>query len=301
MKAKNTLYLIILLLLIVGCNNDENNGREIKTLDRAPNPLEDAYKEIGSVLEGAGRIERISLGIDFSGEEEKTAQEKKDPIPEEEEEESKKPPQNLESGENGEGEIESQETDIKESNDKDENPSEANMSENLKETWREMDKSLETIYIAWSDYESDGIKKGASKDRLIEFKDSLNKLTKSVENRNIVDIYETASLSLLNLKPFFDLYKDDYRGEICALEHSIFQYYIKAVTGDKEGASSAVEGNEESINKIRLLIGDDEKKEEMLDKISTQLESLGISLDDASQRVHILEKDTLVRNLEALK
>ena len=284
--------------MISGCSNDDNN-KEIKTLDKGPNSLEDTYEGIRSVLESAGKIERISLDIDFSGEEEEIGQEKEEPITEDGAT-SGEETQNLQAQSQSE-ETADQAREDQLSDDEEESSSETNLGENLKETYKDMDKSLETIYIAWSDYESDGIKKGASKDRVIEFKDSLNKLAKSVEERNIVNIYESASLSLLNLKPFFDLYKDDYRGEICQLEHSIYQYYIKAVTGDKEGALIAADGNEESINRLRLLLADDEKKEEILDKVSTQLENLGISLDDDSQRVHILEKDTLIRNIESLK
>jgi hypothetical protein len=122
-----------------------------------------------------------------------------------------------------------------------------------------------------------GIKKGASKDRVTQLKEKINGLTKSIERREITNIYDLGSQSLLNLKPFFDLYKDDYRGEICDLKYSIYQYYIKAISNDKEGALNAINSKEENINRIRLLIGDDEKKIDELEKISSSLENVGIS------------------------
>lgn len=294
---------MIALVAISGCTRNENNKAEIKTLDKAPNSLEDVYKDISSVLDGAGQIERINLNIDFEDKDESTdLQEDKGPSSEEETESQ----DDTQTDESSNSESENQNSDDEESDDKepqesDEASNEEDMDKKLRAEWVDIDKSLENIYLGWSDYESEAIKKGASKERVLQLKDSINKLTKSVEERDIVDIYEFASQSLVNLKPFFDLYKDDYRGEICDLKHSTYQYYIKAVTGDKEAALSAVEGKEENINRIRLLIGDDEKKVKELEKLSTQLENLGISLEDDSKRVHILEKDTLIKNLESLE
>ena len=175
------------------------------------------------------------------------------------------------------------------------------MNEKLKQAWQDIDISLENIYLGWSYYEGKGIKKGATKDKVVEIKDSINKMTKAVELRDIINIYEYGSQSLLNLKPFFNLYKDDYRGEICDLKYATYKYYIKAVTGDKESALSALDTKEENINRIRILIGDDEKKTDVLEKVNNQLQNLNLSLEEDSKRVYILEKDTLIHNLQALE
>ncbi|NLY45484.1 MAG: hypothetical protein GX053_05785, partial [Tissierella sp.] len=170
-----------------------------------------------------------------------------------------------------------------------------------KELWMDIDKSIEAIHLQWSSYENEGVQKGASRDRVVQLKDTINKLTKSIEERDIISIYDFGSQSLLNLKPFYDLYKDDYRGEICELKHSVYQYYIKALAGDTVGAAEEFASKENNINRIRMLIGEDEKKNKELEKISASIDSIGISLDEGSRRVFMLEKDTLIKNLESLE
>ena len=300
MKFKKTFYLIIILILISGCTNNKKNNTEIKILDKAPSTLEDIYKDISKVLDGVGTIERINLDIDFKNEDKSTDKQSGE---ESSSREESKNPQDLQSGTGNMEKSESQNSSDKESQDsnKSSSSSEDKIDEKIKTSWKDVDKSLESIYLKWSEYESDGIKKGVSKDRVSQLKDSINKMTKSVEERNMIGTYEFGSLSLLNLKPLFNLYKDDYRGEICDLKYSIYQYYIKAISNDKEGALNAVASKEENINKIRLLIGDDEKKTKELEKVSTQLENLDISLNEDSKRVYILEKDTLIKNLESLE
>lgn len=298
MRAKISIILLILSLTINGCTNNGNNKSELKLLDKAPNSLEDVYKEISSILDNVGKIERINLDIDFEEEREATdAQDEQDPS----NEEGTKNPQDFESTGNNENESNSQNQNKEDSNEGNEGSDGRNKDVRIKETWKDIDKSLEDIYLKWSDYENMGIKKGASKDRVTQLKEKINGLTKSIERREITNIYDLGSQSLLNLKPFFDLYKDDYRGEICDLKYSIYQYYIKAISNDKEGALNAINSKEENINRIRLLIGDDEKKIDELEKISSSLENVGISLEEDSKRVYILEKDTLIKNVESIE
>ena len=291
MKFKIILYSIIILIVINGCTG---NGKEseLKVLDKASDSLEDIYKELSSILDNVDKIERIYQGIDFNNEEKTELQQGVEEPPSGEESDN---PQNQED-KNPEAKS-SDSADDRESKD---GFNEDSKDEKLKQTWENMDISLENIYLGWSDYESKGIKKGASKDRVVEIKESINKMTSAVEQRDILNIYEYASLSLLNLKPFFNLYKDDYRGEICDLKYSAYQYYIKAVSGDKKGAESAIASKEENINRIRTLMGDDEKKTDALEKINNQLQTLSLSLEEDSKRVYMLEKNTLIHNLEAL-
>lgn len=286
--------------MMTGCSSNHKNNSEIKVLDKAPNSLEDVNKEISKILDDIGKIERINLGLDFEDEEKSMDEQSGDPEelgkkseqPHTEEESSQ---ENNEDGNTGSSEGGSH------SNGAAQGSTEVDDSEKGKEIWTGIDKSLEDVYLMWSSYESEGVKKGASKDRITQFQEGLNKLTKSVEEKNILNIYDFGSQSLLNLKPFYDLYKDDYRGELCNIKYSIYQYYIKATTNDKEGALNEIQSKEENINRIRILIGDDEKKNKELEKISSSLDNLGVSLDEESKRVYILEKDTLIKNLKSLE
>lgn len=296
------IVLLIVLLTISGCNSNKNNISEIKTLDKAPEGLVDINKEISKILKDNGNIERIELNIDIidnEGDLEKGDQEEEAIQSEEANEDSSEESSQEGSGDEGGGpEGASHLPSSNASQDKSSQGQKEIMSEQI---WSSMDKSLEELYYNLLSYENDAIKKGASTERIVQLKDSINKLVKGVEERNVVHIYDHGSQSLLFLKPFYDLYKDDYRGEISDLKHSIYQYYLKAISGNKEEAKNVLDGKDENINKIRLLIGEDDKKLKELDKISTSFDSIGISLDENSKRVLILEKDTLIKNLESLE
>lgn len=291
--------------MITGCTSNNNNNSEIKVLDKAPNSLEDVNKEISKILDNIGKIERVNLGLDFEEDEKSTNEHsgdqgelgKKSEQPHTEEEASSQG--NDESGNGGSGEGSGEGS--SHSHEATQGSTGEADSEKGKVLWTEIDKSLENTYLMWTSYESEGVKKGASKDRITQFQEGLNKLAKSVEEKNIFNIYDFGSQSLLNLKPFYDLYKDDYRGELCNIKYSIYQYYIKATTNDKEGALDEIKSKEENINRIRILIGDDEKKSKELEKISSSLENLGVSIDEESKRVYVLEKDTLIKNLKSLE
>ena len=296
------IVLLIVLLTISGCNSNKNNISEIKTLDKAPEGLVDINKEISKILKDNGNIERIGLDIeilDDGGESDKGDQQEEGSQSEE------APAGSTEESSQGGGENEaggskgaSHGSSSHGSEDGSPEEKKQDMSEQI---WSSMDKSLEELYYNLLSYENDAIKTGASTERIVQLKDSINKLVKGVEERNVVHIYDHGSQSLLFLKPFYDLYKDDYRGEISDLKHSIYQYYLKAISGNKEEAKNVLDGKDENINKIRLLIGEDDKKLKELDKISTSFDSIGISLDENSKRVLILEKDTLIKNLESLE
>lgn len=301
MKLKRIIIIVILLISVSGCSNKEKKQSDIKTLDRAPNGLGDVYDEIGKILDNMGIIERVNLDMYFKEEEgpkQKDGEEQQDtasadPGKGESEDSSSK---------NGEGDTgKTQESKPKSEGSSNSNTTIVDKEEKDREIWMDIDKSIEDIYLKWSSYESEGVQKGASGERVTQLKDSINKLTKSIEEKNIINIYDFGSQSLLNLKPFYDLYKDDYKGEICELKYSIYQYYIKAISGDIEGAREELKSKEDKINRIRMLMGDDDNKDKELDKISSSINTIGISLEDRSRRVFMLEKDTLIKNLESLE
>ena len=47
---------------------------------------------------------------------------------------------------------------------------------------------------------------------------------------------------------------------MCDIKSSVYQYYIKAIVKDIVGARTQIQSKEDSINKIRQLIGDDKEK-----------------------------------------
>ena len=287
-----------MLLCINGCTNNDENEPGIKTLEKAPDSLANVYDELNSILENLGKIERIDLHINFDDEE--TGFEQEGVTAEEEGENPQSGAEDSESNEEetSQGQESNQEGSHQESSD---SSDEVSSDDKIKETWLTIDKSLEDIYLYWSDYVNEATKKGITQERITAFKNSINKLTKAIEERNIIDNYDFASQSLSNLKPFFGLYKDEYRGEIAEIRYIVYRYYINAINNNDEAAMDAVNSREETINRIRMAIGDDEDKIKNLEKVVASLNNLGISLEDNSKRVYILEKDTLIKNLESLE
>ena len=303
MKLKKTILTLIVLILISGCTNDKKNTSEIKILDKAPDSLSEIHKEIGKILDNIGKIEKIDLDLEVVLNEGKEGQESQKGGADQSSTESShsQSQSSEEAGGESSGEGSGSGSESHQSGGNSSEDDETNKEEKNKKVWMEIDKSIEAIHLKWSSYENEGAKKGGSRDSIVELKDTINKFTKFIEERDIISIYDFGSQSLLNLKPFYDLYKDDYRGEICQLKYSTYQYYIKAITGDKEAAREEFKSKENSINRIRMLIGENDKKSKELDKIITSIDSIGISLDEASRRVFILEKDTLIKNLKSLE
>lgn len=294
MKLKRTIIIVILLVSISGCSKHKKTS-EIKTLDKAPDSLGDVYDEIGKILDNVGIIEKINLDVyvkEEDGSKQKGVQEQQDSS-------STEPGKGASDDSNKENSV-SQDSIPQLEEPTNIGTAVVDKEEKRKQIWMDIDKSIEDIYLKWSYYEREGVQKGASGDRVVELKESINKLTKSIEEKNIVNIYDFGSKSILKLKPFYDLYKDDYRGEICELKYSIYQYYIKAINDDIEGAKGVLKSKEENINRIRTLMGDDDKSKN-LDKISASIDTIGISLEDRSKKVFMLEKDTLIKNLESLE
>jgi hypothetical protein len=177
--------------------------------------------------------------------------------------------------------------------------------EKLKETWDSIDKNLEKIHSFWDAYEVDRIKKGGTTETGVEFESSINKMTKAVENRNIIDIYDYGSQCYLNLKTFYDLYTDEYKGEVSKIKYMVYRYYLGSLTGNKEEVVKVLKDKDESINKIRIKLekdGNDEKeKMEELDKVAAGLRSLENTLEEDSKRLSIIKKDTIIKSLKLLE
>ena len=300
MKYRKLIFILILLLLLVGCLDKNQQNKEVKVMDKAPDKLSSFTGEINKILDNVGKIERIELDIDLDSEmgDESLEEAQKESIGEGEQSSAE---EGQEGGKNQGGDQEGGGGNSQGTHEHGSSTEDKNKEKKVKERWKEIDKSLENGYISWSDYESEALKKGISKDRVTELKKSINLLAKAIEDRKIIDVYDYGSQVLLNLKPFYDLYKDEYRGEVCEIKFRIYQYYIHALNNNKEEALEQVNSIDENLNRIRLLLSDDKKKLEELDKISSFVENLGLSLDENSKRVFMLEKDTTIKKLDHLE
>src|SRR5699024_1720619 len=174
-------------------------------------------------------------------------------------------------------------------------------SAKLEKMWNQIDEKLEKSHELWNSYEVEGIKKGGSSEKANQFDTSINKITKAIEDKNIRDIYEYGSQALLNLKPFLDLYTDDYLGEIAEIKYGVYQYYLAAIYNDKNAALEAIKNKDENIQRVRSELEDNEEKTKQLDKVSYALKNLANSLNEDSKRLYIIKKDIAIKAIDDLE
>lgn len=302
MNKKKLILYIIISMFLVACTGKNEKNISLKQKDKAPESLQKLNASLDKILDKTGEIEKIDLDIDFTEEEKQKEQKNKseeasNPGNEEEQKKSDEK-NNKEQNSQQAGEQSNASSQEKENKDK---QKEQAKSDKLTKTWQEMDKTLEEVHSLWSAYEAEGMKKGGSGEKGNQFEVSINKMTKAVENRSIVDIYDYGSQSILNLKSFWDLYTDDYRGDIAEVKYGVYQYYLRAISNDKNGALKVINDRDENISRIRVKIEDDDKKIKELDTVAYSLKNLVNSLNEDSKRLYIIKKDTLIENLKSLE
>jgi hypothetical protein len=299
-KSKLIIIYVILLLLLFGCGK-EKGQQEIKPKDKAPNSLKELSKGIDDILGSLGEIERLMLDI---------------PLPEGEDKKQEKPQQPAGGEQQGGGQGDNEEKQGSESNGdqdqgqegqqqqqsqaKQQEDPEKKKQEEIKNKWDEIQKKLDEIHPHWNSFEAEGQKKGATKEAGEKFEAALNKMTKAIEVKSIIEVYDYASQSIANLKPFYDLYLDDIGGDLSVLKHSAYQGYIRALIGDLDSAKKVLSDKEENINRIRLKLTD-EKEKEKVEKITLALADFRDSLEEDSQMLFMIKKDVVIENIKALE
>lgn len=329
MRKRNIILYIILLVFLFGCNKLDQEEINLKEKKQTPEILEELNLSLDKILDKLGELEKIELNINNLESREEEARleeiEEGDQIgdkTEENDEESS----NMEDNEEANSEEANEEDNEEENEEGNKNEGDINDSDKeelgnkiddneieikdrelvkdkkVEEIWNNIDKTMEDVHSLWGVYGAEGIKKGGNLEQASEFDNSINKMTKAIENKNIMEIYDYASQGFLNLKPFLDLYRDDYQGEIAELKYSIYQYYLQAINGNRSAALRVIRDKEENIQRIKSKIEeDDEDKNKELDKISYLLKSLTNSLNENSRRLYMIKKDVVVENLRELE
>jgi len=183
---------------------------------------------------------------------------------------------------------------------KEDKNTEENNEEKLLDTWKEIDKRIENVHEKWNGYEVEGVKKGLTSDRENKFEESLNFLTRSIEERKIKEIFDYGSKTMLYLGPIFELYRDELFAEINMIKHSVYQSYLKAMDGKEAEATDLLKNLDEYTNKIRLKLEKDDSKIKVLEKVSLAIEDMRKSLKESSIKLHRIKMDILIKNLEEL-
>ncbi len=293
MKSKLSIIIYILLtLVLVGCKSNKE-ATNLKQKDKAPDSLGDLSKSFDDILETIDKIEKVNLGLSVDEKEQKDENINKD---QKQDKGSESPSgdqaSNSQSKDTGKGSV---------SEGSDKSKSEMQKDEKLKLAWKEIDDKLEKAHNWWNKYDVEGIKKGVTQDKREQFQTSFNRMTKSIEARSIVDIYDFGSQSILNLRPFYDLYLDEVGGDISVLKYIGYQSYLRAISDDIVGASELLQSRDEYINKIRLKIGDKEEKVKELEMVNNSLGDMKKSLEENSKRLLMIKKNIIIKNLKQLE
>lgn len=297
-KVSFLIYLFVILAL-VGCKTNKEK-ENFKQKDKAPDSLKELSKLFDEIFDTIDKIEKVQLGLPIDIEEPKVEKESNS-----QEKDSK--------SSSSEGESSSSEGDKNSSSDSKDKPKEDSpggtsdknkeilKDETLKLSWKKIDEALEKAHGKWNDFEVDGIKKGITREKSEQFQTSFNKMTKSVEERAVVDIYDYGSQSIKNLKPFYDLYLDEIGGEVSTLKYIAYQSYIRAISDDIFGALSLFGYVEEEINRLRIKIGDKEEKVKALNKANNSLLDMEMALEEQSKKLFMIKKDLIIKNLKELE
>ncbi len=306
MKLRKILLIyVILLLVLAGCKKDSNQTA-IKPKDKAPESLASLSKGIDDLLKTVGDIEKLSLDIPLEEVQKKKSEE--DAKEEAQGEKSQGATQggNGESGSSGSGNGESadgisdkRQPTQKSSGQKPTPLTPDKKKEDIDKKWNEAQKKIEDIHSHWNSFEAEGQKKGLTKESADAFEVSFNKMTKAIEDKKIIEVYDYASQSFLRLKPIYDLFTDDIGGDVSAIKYAAYQAYLRAVARDLVGASKVLTDRGENINLIRLKLEEDKK--EKVDKVNLSLMDFKESFVENSRRLFMIKKDIIINNLKELE
>ncbi len=308
MKLRKILLIYVILLLLVACKQEDNQNK-IKPKDKAPESLNSISKGIDDILKIVGDIEKLTLNIPLglSGKEEakKARSQEGQQQGQDGGQSSKNSESKKEASSNGESKGGSSGTTEdkqgKENQDAKDNKALTpdKKKEEMDKKWNEAQIKLEEIHPHWNSFEAEGQKKGLSRESADGFEVSLNKMTKALENRNIVEIYDFSSQALLRLKPIYDLYTEDFGGDVAAIKYAAYQAYVRAQMGDIEGASRVLTDRDENVNRIRLKVKEDKK--EKVEKVNLSLVDFKQSLVERSRSLFMIKKDIVINNLKELE
>ncbi len=289
--------------MLVACKEDKDKEKFEKK-DLAPASLTEIGKGIQEILSKVEMVEKLEdmtymeeAPIEEEGQEDEEKQESTNDVSEEDKKKNKKGDEESRGTQGGEeeGQEESQGEQTEEKSNEDKRKGE------LQKNWTEINNGLKGVHENWNAYETDHEKKAISPEKLEQFRANLNVFTKSIEDKDIIDIYQDGGICLLNLGPFFDVFKDDISGEINELRYKIYSSYGKFLDGQGEAATEPLESADENINSIRLKLKEDDSKIKILDKINLAVKDMEKSLGEDSLKLVRIKKDMVVNQLKELE
>lgn len=186
-------------------------------------------------------------------------------------------------------------------NQKDKEKDAKNKAEEIQKLWDSMNKSINDIHKYWNAYEIEGAKKGITADSTLKFEESINSLTLAIENRDSFNILNSGSEVYKNLAFFFDLYKDEIKGDISKIKYCTYKSYLLAEKGEIDASKEVLTEGENYINNMRIKLAKDKEKSKNVDKISFSIQDMKEVLKLNNSNLLKIKRDIVLKNLEALE
>jgi len=272
LKKKLNLIIIIILISIVSisCKKGDNKGEiKLEEKEKAPKSLVSIAEEIDEILTSTSEIEKI---IELTPLEFETLEVKEKDKKSEDENKDEK------------DKIAEENLNLKD--------------EELLKKWNDIDKKIDKTHKDWNDYEIDAMRKAINPEKTNEFKKNLNLCTKAVEDRNTKDILDTGSKAILSLASFFELYKDEIKGDLSRIKYAAYQAYLVSET-DIENAQKLLDSTGESITRLRQKL--DKEKTKTLDKLAIAIEDMKKSLGEDNKKLLEIKRDIILDNIKLLE
>jgi len=281
---------IILSIILSSCMGSNEKGKELEKKEKAPETLSKVSESLDNLLMAIDSIEELMK----LSESEFQAINSKDQESEKKDEENK---EQSSEGSQQNGQQQNQGQQNQGQNNGKQRP--RTKDEELIMRWQKIDKDLEEIHKSWNSYEVEAIDKGVTAEKGDEFKRNLNSLTVAVENRDIASILDTVSKAFNSLSTFFDLYKDEVRGELSRVKYSVHQAFILAQNGNKEEANKLLTETQEPISRMRQKLKEDKMKD--LEKLSLAITDMQKALDSNSIELLKIKRDIAIENIKLLQ
>jgi hypothetical protein len=171
----------------------------------------------------------------------------------------------------------------------------------IQKLWDSMNKSINDIHKYWNVYEIEGAKKGITADSTFKFEESINSLTLAIENRDSFNILNSGSEVYKNLSSFFDLYKDEIKGDISKIKYCVYKAYLIAEKGEIDASKEVLTEAENYINNMRIKLTKDKEKSKNVDKISFSIQDMKEVLKLNNSNLLKIKRDIVLKNLETLE
>ena len=173
--------------------------------------------------------------------------------------------------------------------------------EKLNKLWMEMNKSVKEIHGQWNNYEIEATKKVGSSDGAERLEESLNNITLAIENKDVYSIINNGSQMFLYLAPFFDLYKDEIKGDLCKIKYYVYQSYLIGESGELDRAKEVLYECEPHLTSLRHKLGKDENKMKAFEKLSFSIRDLEGVLKENNSNLLTIKRDIILDNIKQLE